>query len=123
MAGLAALKNFITLYLTPNNELNIELIQSMSPENIKNIQRKTQLLIDRFEMEPSSENVDMKMYLDQLYKIRNALDLHMRNIPASGANVAYGGIRYKRQSKRRSSRRNKRSKRHNKRNKRSSRRR
>lgn len=122
MAGLAALKNFINLYLTPNNELNTEVIQSLPLETVVKIQRTTQQLIDKFEMEPSSENVDMKMYLDQLYKIRNALELYMRNNPASGANVAYGGIHYKRRSKRRSSRRTKRTKR-NKRSKRNSRRR
>jgi hypothetical protein len=120
MAGLAALKNFINLYLTPNNELNIEVIQSLPLETVVKIQRTTQQLIDKFEMEPSSENVDMTMYLDQLYKIRNALEIYMRN---NAAPVAYGGIRYKRRSKRQTNKRskrqtNKRSKRRNKQTKR-----
>jgi hypothetical protein len=42
MAGLAALKNFINLYLTPNNELNIEVIQSIPLETVVKIQRTTQ---------------------------------------------------------------------------------
>ncbi len=123
MAGLAALKNFINLYLTPNNELNIEVIQSIPLETVVKLQRTTQQLIDKFEMEPSSENVDMTMYLDQLYKIRNALEIYMRNNAGSDANVAYGGIRYKRRSKRRTNKRSKRRNTRNKHNKRFSRRR
>lgn len=123
MAGLAALKNFINLYLTPNNELNIEVIQSIPLETVVKIQRTTQQLIDKFEMEPSFENVDMTMYLDQLYKIRNALEIYMmRNNAGSDEMVAYGGIGYKRRTNKRSKRRSKRMKR-NKRSKRFSRRR
>jgi hypothetical protein len=75
-------------------------------------------------MEPSSENVDMTMYLDQLYKIRNALEIYMRNNAGSDEMVSYGGVRYKRRSKRsKRTKRNKHSKRtkRNKRNKRSKR--
>ena len=119
MAGLAALKNFINLHLTPNNEPNIGYIQSMSPENIKQSQERTQQYINKFETQNSfAENVDMTMYLDRLYKIRNALELYMRNNPNlalaspvdydSDEMVSYGGIRYKRRSKRRTNKRSKR---------------
>jgi hypothetical protein len=118
---LNSLKNLINECLTPNNELDVEYFESMSSENIKEIQDRIKHLINRWEERHSfsgNADVDMTMYLDQLYKIRNDLDLFMRNREISDANIAHGGIRYKRRSKMRSNRRNKRTKRRNKRTKR-----
>ena len=124
---LNTLKNFINECLTENNELDVEYFETLSSEDIKDYQYRTNHLINIWETRrPFSGNVDMTVFLDQLYKIRNGLDVFIRNREISDAPVAYGGIHYKRRTKRpnkRTKRRlNRRSKRLNKRNKRTKRR-
>jgi len=123
MAALASLKNNINTFLTPDDEPNEAVIFSMTRQNLSKTQKSLQNYINALETDNSSyTNEDRTMYLDKLYKIRNAFENRMITIMNADAPVAYGGIRYKRRSKRRGSRRNRRSKRM-KRNKRSSRRR
>jgi hypothetical protein len=123
MAGLASLKNNIERFLTPDDQPNEVLIFSMTRENLSKTQKSLQNYINALETDNSSyTNEDRTMYLDKLYKIRNAFENRMITIMNTDAQVAYGGISYKRRSKmrskRRSSRRNKRTKRRNKQTKR-----
>lgn len=128
MAGLASLKNNIETFLTPDDQPNEAIIFSMTRQNLSKTQKSLQNYINALETDNSSyTNEDRTMYLDKLYKIRNALENRMITIINADAPVAYGGVRYKRTSKRRTNKRskrrlNRRSKR-TKRNKRSSRRR
>ena len=123
MAGLAALKNYINTFLTPNDEPNEPFIFSMTRANLSKTQKNIQKYINTLETDNLSyTNEDRTMYLDKLYKIRNALESNMITRMNADAPVAYGGIHYKRHSKRRTNRRTKRTKRRTKRNKRFSKR-
>ena len=126
MAGLAALKNYINTFLTPNDEPNEPLIFSMTRENLSKTQKNIQKYINTLETDNLSyTNEDRTMYLDKLYKIRNALESNMITRMNADAPVAYGGIHYKRRTKRtkrRTNRQTKRTKRRTKRNKRFSKR-
>jgi hypothetical protein len=122
MSSLAALKNNINRFLTPDDEPNEPLIFSMTIENLSKTQKSLQKYINTLETDNLSyTNEDRSMYLDRLYKIRNAIESNLRSRMDAESRVAYGGIRYKRRSKRRTNKRSKRSrqtKRHSRRRKR-----
>jgi hypothetical protein len=122
MASLDALKNYINTFLSPDDEPNEQLIFSMTRDNLSKAQKNIQKYINTLETDNLTyTNEDRTMYLDKLYKIRNALETNLRS--RMNADTIYGGIKYKRRTKKGSNKRTSRRNRRTKRNKRFSRRR